>query len=124
MHENKILEFTINEESTLLDAAAKIQQNSARAVVIVNNEQAVGVVSEGDIMRALLRGCSIHSRIDVCLQRSFKYLSKADPKMAWDIIREHGISLVPVLGDGFKLVHVFSAHEMYKNLIYKEHSGV
>ena len=118
MNDSKPLEqFTIPIEETLLDAAAKIEQNSARAVIVTNGEQAVGVISEGDILRALLSGSSIHSSTEVCLQPSFKYLTRKDPAEAWDIVKKHGVSLVPVLGEGFRLQHVYPAFDLYPMLV-------
>lgn len=74
--------FTINEDATLLQAVEKIEENRSRAVVVLSGEKVVGMLSEGDIMRALLRNVDIHAPLDSMLVYSFKYLTERDMAQA------------------------------------------
>lgn len=118
--QDKLIDFMIPLQSTLLDAAYKIQKNCARAVLVTEDKvskKVLGIVSEGDILRSLLSGHSIHSSLDVCVQHGFKYLvERIDYEKAWELVRNHNLSLIPVLGKGFELIDVLPTLELYSRL--------
>ena len=42
--------------STLGDAITKIKLNRVRTVIIVKNDKVIGVISEGDLLKAFMKG--------------------------------------------------------------------
>jgi len=115
----KLIDFSIPIGETVLDAASKIQSNSSRAVIVISGGKAVGVVSEGDILRTLLHGGSVYARIETCFRPSFKYLTSYNLEQAWALVREHGITLIPVIEAGGELADVITLDEIYKQLLFR-----
>ena len=104
--------FTVDARGRLLDAAEAIARNRSRCVIVVDNGKVTGVVSEGDLVRALLSGSDIHAPLAPFVQVGFKFLEKRDLTRALGLMREHGISLVPVLNEAFGLSDVITLSDV------------
>ena len=98
--------FTIQLEATIMDAAEKIERNHARAVVVLKDKKVVGVCSQGDIIRLLLRGGDIYTMIEKIVQPSFLFLREKDFPMAYQLIRQHGVTIIPIIDNDFHLVDI------------------
>ncbi len=106
------IEFTIGVNGTLLDAAARIEANHSRSVLIVAGDVVEGVISEGDIMRALLRGADIRSPLRDFVHHDFKYLRERNHDQALELARRFGISLVPVVDEKMRLKDVITLRQL------------
>ncbi len=109
--------FTVPETATLLDAVEVIDHNHCRCAMVMRGEKVVGIISEGDIMRTLLGGVSIHSPLAERANPSFKFLEKPDDEAALRLFREHGISLVPVVDNDMKLTDVVTLREVLERVV-------
>ena len=49
------LDYVVTADGTLLDAAEVIEHTRSRSAVVVKETKVVGIISEGDILRALLK---------------------------------------------------------------------
>ena len=112
----QLQEFSVQEEGTLLNAIEKIELNHSRAVVVLRQKIAVGVISEGDIMRALLNGMDIHTPLRGFVHGSFRYLHKLDKKKAFELFRKHAITLIPIVDNKFILVDVIALKDLIQEL--------
>ena len=108
----ELAEFVVNFDATLIDAVDCIERNRSRAAVVVDGEKVVAVVSEGDVMRALLHGTDVHAPLRDVASVSFKYLNERDPAAALQLMQRHGISLVPVVSTAFALLDVMTLRDV------------
>lgn len=96
--------FCVSETATMHDAIAVIQRSGSRCCIVLGGDaKVVGVFSEGDVMRALLRGTELHVPLRGLLQPSFVYLQSRNLEAAREHMRR-GISLIPVLDEEHRLV--------------------
>ena len=109
-------EFTIASSGTLLDAAARIEANHSRSVLVVSGEVVTGIISEGDILRALLQGVDIRAPLDDFVHRDFKYLTERDYQKALDMVRQFGITLIPVVDKRMRLLDVIRLPELLSSV--------
>lgn len=100
--------LTVPASSTILDTARAIQQNNLRCVFLTDGEKVVGVCSQGDIMKALLRGGNVHMPVEKIAIMNFRYLRESDWVTAQRWIRELGITMVPILNEDFRLIDVIT----------------
>ena len=107
-----LADFVVNFDATLIDAVDCIERNRSRAAVVVDGDKVVGVVSEGDVMRALLHGTDVHAPLRDVASVSFKYLNQRDAGVALQLMQRHGISLVPVVSSDFSLVDVMTLRDV------------
>ena len=103
---NDLDKFLINDNSIILDVIKSIQITGFRTVVIVENEKKViGILSEGDILRAFINGMTLHSPIESIINKSFKFLKKRDMNEASKFFKL-GLDILPVLSDDFRIIDV------------------
>lgn len=103
--------------ATILDTARAIQQNNLRCVFLTDGEKVVGVCSQGDIMKALLRGGNVHMPVEKIAIMNFRYLRESDWVTAQRWIRELGITMVPILNEDFRLIDVITLPMVLDRLI-------
>ncbi len=89
--------------ATILDTARAIQQNNLRCVFLTDGEKVVGVCSQGDIMKSLLRGGNVYTPVEKIMMTNLRYLRSRDWDTAQRWIRELGITVVPILDAEFRL---------------------
>jgi CBS domain-containing protein len=96
--------YLISETSTTDQAVELIQLNHERVVFVINQKsRIIGTVSEGDIMRSILRNKSINTKITAVMNKSFKFILKEDKNEAKKLIKKFGITIVPVITKKFKI---------------------
>lgn len=100
--------FKVSSSATVLDAASKIEKNRVRCVFVVDGEKVIGVCSQGDIIRMLLQGGSEFTPIEKVLKTSFMYLHKKDWKKAFELIKQYGITVIPIVDEEFRLVDLIT----------------
>lgn len=104
--------YTVEASGTLLDAAQAISKNKSRCVVVVDQQKVIGVISEGDLVRALLRGTDIMSLMRGFVQHGFVYLEEKNFERALPLFYGHGISLIPVLDQSLALKDVITLSDI------------
>ena len=67
--------YILSADSTLIAACEAISKNKSRCVLIENKNKIIGIVSEGDIIRAFLMGADINSRVKDYINLSFIFLN-------------------------------------------------
>ena len=112
---NKFNNFIINKDQKILDAIKLITINKNRAVLIRDNQTICGVLSEGDIIKALLQNKSLYSPISKIMNKSFKYLTKYDLNDAIIFFRRFGITIIPILNSKMKLKDIIKLSDILKN---------
>ena len=104
--------YTVDHSATMLSAAEKIERNKSRAVVVLKEDRVVGVLSEGDIVRALLRDIDVHAPISSFVEHSFKYLNEVDMKEATRLFKKYQFTLIPIVDEEFRLKSVITISQV------------
>jgi CBS domain-containing protein len=112
----KLSDFTLDLNSTLLDAAQIIQRNQSRCAVVINGGKVIGIIAEGDLLRGLLQGSTIYANIKKFVRHDFKYLKTRDESGALNLFKVYGFTLVPVLDDDFHLIDVIPVSDILKKV--------
>ncbi len=119
MIKNNLKNFIITKNATLIESVQAIQYNQARTVIVVNNlndKKILGVLSQGDILKAILQSIDLHSNIDAIINRSFKYLEEDNEVSANKIFSQKGYGLIPVVDNKMVLLGVFTMVENLRNI--------
>ena len=106
-----LTDFCLDSDATLIDAVAKMNKNRSRTVMVVEAGKLTGLVSEGDVMRALLRGVDTYAPVREVVNRAFRFLTSVDHRAAFLLFQEHAFGLVPVVDDDFHLVDVITLEQ-------------
>lgn len=102
-----LAKYCIGEFETIINAIGLIEQNNMRSVFVTQKDgKVVGVVSQGDILRAIIMGSNLYVHVNKIMTTSFRYLREKDIKQAIKLFKTNYFSLIPVLSDDFKLKDV------------------
>jgi CBS domain-containing protein len=112
--------YTIASAATLLDAVEKILGNKSRCVCVLEEERVIGVFSEGDVMRALLKDTNPYAVLSAIVKPSFMYLQSENYPRALEIIRQHLITLIPVVDADFRLKKVITIGDVLSRMELKQ----
>lgn len=102
-----LTQYCIYETETIIDAIERIEQNNMRTIFVLNSsDKVVGVVSQGDILRAMIDGSSLYGQVNKIMTTSFAYLTSKDLNKAIGLFKTKYFSLIPILSHNFRLKDV------------------
>ena len=104
----------IRSGGSIIDALRAIDEGGLRGAMVVDSEERlIGILTDGDIRRALLSGARLEAAVDDFIQRQPLTVppsaSRAD---VIDLMRAHFASLVPTLDESGRVVGVHLLNEM------------
>lgn len=109
--------YCIHQGYTIKEALDRIDASKNRVAVVLNDsEKVIGVVSQGDIIRALCSGKSIFARVRDIVQPSFLYLNSRDYEAAYKLFRKKKVTLLPIVNEDFELIDVITLDDIYDYL--------
>lgn len=106
--------YCITQGFTIKEALAQIEENKNRAVLVVDDLGRVsGLLSQGDIIRALASGANLFASVGQFASPSFMYLKSKDLEKAYRLAKTRGMTIFPVLDDDFKLIDVLTLFDVF-----------
>ena len=111
--------FVVPLDSTLLESANIINESKTRACVVVENDfKVVGILSEGDILRAILNDVSLKSDIKSLINSNFYFINKNEmnTKKIEELFQIKNVTLIPIIDENMRLVNVLTLNEYLKDL--------
>ena len=110
-------DYCVNETYTIKEVLEQFESNNDRvAIVIGKNEKVVGVVSQGDILRALSSGIDIHTQITQIISSSFLHLYTMNMEEAYKIFRKTKITLLPIVNQSNQLTDIITLDDIFAYL--------
>jgi CBS domain-containing protein len=120
----ELRKLTITSNASIRDGVLAIQESHTRCVIAVNESQmVVGVLSEGDILRAMLEGVSLDAPIQKIVRPSFISLREKSLKQASTIVQKKLITLIPVIDENFRLLDAITLREVIDFLSGEKHGA-
>ncbi len=110
-------DYCVGERQTIVEAISAITENLSRCVVVCGDSgKVIGIVSEGDILRYILEGVDLHAPVYKLVSPAFHYLNDRDMQKACELVREHGITLIPIVDDDFYLCDTVTIFDVLEHL--------
>ena len=124
MDEIDLSRYTIIKNSNLKDASSAIESIKDRAVLVIDEEKSIiGLISSGDIIRALISDVNIYSRVDNYLRTNFVYAledEKINKEKIEDIFLNQQLSLLPIVNKQMQLKSVITLRSYLRSLRSKD----
>ncbi len=102
--------YYIKPDNTIIEALSRIEKLSgdAQTLFVVNGtEQLQGVLTEGDIRRALIKGANLSSMVSDVMNRNFYFFRQGKLDItAFKEKRKLGALLIPIIDDDGKIVEI------------------
>ena len=105
-----IKKFTSSENSTIAEVLKILDQNRSGICLILSktNKKVIGILTDGDVRRLLLKGKSLSTCINSYINKKFIFSYIGKTKIEYNIILEkNDISQLPVLDKQKKLIGIF-----------------
>jgi CBS domain-containing protein len=106
----------LDETQTVGDLIRRVAIGHERTLLIVNDqEKLIGVVTQGDILRAIWNGAELGSPADRCINYNPLTLTKAHTKeQALSLFAETGALVIPVIDELRKVIEIVNVRELMK----------
>ena len=106
--------YIIRRDYTIKEAIERIDESKDRvAIVMTSDNQVIGVISQGDIIRAIISGKDLYSRVDGFVKPNFFFLKTRDMEKAYCLFKNHKITLLPIIDENGSLVDVINMDDIY-----------
>lgn len=98
MKSERLDAYLIYPESTVVEAMQKIDINARGILFVVKQDnKLVGVVTDGDIRRWLIKTGNLQGRVDKIMNPSPRVLYRKDVKMAQEYMTKYHITALPII---------------------------
>jgi len=111
-----IKEFIVAPENNISSVIEQILINGHRAVIVIKKKKVLGIVSEGEILKALIYKKKLHTKAENIMNKSFKFLKSYDDKKAKEIFRKHLVSFIPIVNSKMELVKIITLEQFLKKI--------
>lgn len=109
--------YCVNENYTIKEVLEQFINNNDRVAIVVNESgKVIGVVSQGDILRALSAGTDIYVQISQIIKNSYLHLYSRNMNEAYAIFKRKKISLLPVIDYDNELVGIITLDDIFEYL--------
>ncbi len=86
---------------------------------MVDSEKVVvGVLSEGDVLRALVEDISIYASVRTILSPTFCFSRDRNIREGLEFLRKRGATLIPVVNEHFELEDVVTVQDILENITF------
>ena len=105
--------FTIKNNLTIFNALEKLDSAEYKCLIVLDDDKAVGTITDGDIRRSLIKGCSLDSDLVEAVNTDFiyifedEYVKNKKSKIIQNNIKFSG-NIIPVVSRKFELVDVIT----------------
>ncbi|MDC3169170.1 CBS domain-containing protein [Prochlorococcus sp. AH-716-E17] len=116
---SKISNYLLPLNSTILEAANIINSSKNRACVVVeDNNHVIGILSEGDILRAILNDANLKSSIKPFINTNFYFLTSGEEfnEKIKNFFLIKQVTLIPIISKDMKLKDIITLNDYLKSL--------
>jgi dTDP-glucose pyrophosphorylase len=111
----KLNDHFISSISLIRDAITVIDRTPSQIALVIKSGRLEGVVTDGDIRRALLIGETLDSPVDKVMQKNFKFLPEtATEQEALALMQSKKLKQIPVLSMDRRVVKIFLLDDLIK----------
>ena len=104
----KFEKFIAKKGSAVKEVLRVIDRNKEGVALVVNsNLKLLGVITDGDVRRFILKQGDLDSKCETVMSHSYVYTRKDSLEEVERLMGETGVRHVPLLGKGNKLIKVF-----------------
>ena len=109
--------YCVNERYTIKEVLEQFESYNNRVAIVTNDSnKVIGVVSQGDILRALSAGTGLFVPVKQIIQSSFLHLYEKDLPKAYPIFKKKKIRLLPVVDHNNELIDLITLEDIYDYL--------
>lgn len=115
--------YLISPTSSIKDAIEVIDRGSAQVALVIDNDgKLLGIVTDGDVRRAILRGIAIDEAISLIMVKSPVCLKEGTSKQdALDLMGRKAIHHIPIVSDSMRITGLFVLDDLLQKPSFPNH---
>lgn len=124
--DKRFIGFTVGEKNDIIDALKKIDANRQGFVVVIDDADVVlGVLTDGDIRRAIIKGTMNVESIANIYTKDAKTVRSSDGfDIVTELFKSEAIKFLPVTDEKGKLVNLITKSQMHALLLQDIHADL
>jgi dTDP-glucose pyrophosphorylase/CBS domain-containing protein len=113
---NRLSKLIVSVNTPLIEALNKMDETGIGILLICGpQKELLGILTDGDIRRYLLRGQSMDSAVSVLMNKDFFALREPEKEKAYELLRKNKFSHVPILDGEGKVVDLITSWDLLKD---------
>lgn len=117
--------FTVSEKTGIIDALKKIDANRQGFVVVVEDGVVLGVLTDGDIRRAIIKGTMNAESVSTVYTRNAKMVHVTDGfETVTELFKNQAIKFLPIIDETGKLVNIITKSQIHALLLQDIHADL
>ena len=110
----------LDKNSTIKDALDIINKGAMQIALVVENDKLIGIINDGDIIRALLKGYTLESKIlDVYHKNPIVCGINDSQDNILNVALRNNVHQIPIIDDSGKIIRVESFEHLLQKKDYK-----
>jgi len=104
----------INPDTTLLDALKKMDSLCQKLLIIEEQDAFIGLLSAGDIQRAIIKGISLNGKVSSILRKEIRVARPDDEfESIKQMMLDYRMELCPLIGSNQKILDVYYWEDLF-----------
>lgn len=124
--DNRFEKFIAYEKASVLGALTQIDANRQGFVVVTDeNGKVLGVLTDGDVRRAIIRGYVASESISTIYTKNAKTVSVHDGfETVTELFKNESIKFLPIVDEAGRLVNIITKNQMHALLLQDIHADL
>lgn len=110
-----INDLLINKDMSIRDGIEKLDRYGKKIIIVVENKKLIGIVTDGDIRRWIIKNGDISSNIENIMNKCPKYLKEEEKNKVKDIMNKYKIEAVPIVNEKKEVIDIIFWNDIYEN---------
>ena len=100
------MNYTIDINSSCIDALNLINKNGGKGLIILKNKTAIGFITDGDVRRLILRGGDVKDNVKNAMKKDFTKVTRKPTYQESINMLEKGIKIIPIVSSSNEVIEV------------------
>lgn len=101
-----ITSLFVEKDISIREAIEKLNKIGTKIILVVEDNKLIGVMTDGDIRRWILKGGNITSTVENIMNKSPKFVYSEDKYLASNLMRKYKIEAMPVLSENKEILDI------------------
>lgn len=107
-------ELVVQKSQTLKEGMIQININQNGIIFVLDQSRLVGLMTDGDIRRALISGADLNDAIDLWMQKDFEVLNLNSKVEEFQERIHRGIKVIPIVASNGELIDYASEYRLHR----------
>lgn len=105
----------INRDTSIKKTIEKLEKTAKKILVVVEDNKLVGVVTDGDIRRWILKSGDLSSPVNMIMNTNPIYLNERNKAKANEMMKKYSIESIPLVNEYNEVIDIIFWNDLYED---------